>query len=74
MEEREYVDLERRVQAQEELLTALIASVAMEHPAILPHLEGMFSRRSSAPDEPRPDTLAHAEQVLRTARRMAGAN
>ncbi len=73
MDGREAADLERRVQAHEELLTALIAAVGVEHPAILTRLEGMFAERGTG-DQRYPDTVAHAAQVLRAARRQVGAN
>jgi hypothetical protein len=74
MDPRESADLERRVQAHEELLTALIAAVGKEHPAVLSGLEAMFAKRAGAGEAGHPDTVAHAEQILRTARRFVGAN
>jgi hypothetical protein len=73
MDQREYADLERRVQAHEELLTALIGAVGKEHPAILTELERMFAERADG-GQRYPDTTAHATQVLRAARREVGAN
>jgi hypothetical protein len=73
MDQREYADLERRVQAHEELLTALIGAVGKEHPAILTELERMFAERVDG-DRRYPDTVAHGTEVLRAARREVGAN
>ena len=73
MDPRESADLDRRVQAHEELLTALITSVGLEHPAILTRLEAMFSERAGGADPTRPDTVAHAQQILRAARHGVGA-
>jgi len=75
VDEREHADLERRVQAHEELLTALVAAVGREHPAVLTTLESMFAEKwSGGPETPRPDTVAHVDQMLRVARRQVGAN
>ena len=74
MDPRQSADLERRVQAHEELLTALITSVGLEHPAILTRLEGMFTARAPAADATQPDTVDHVGQILRIARRGVGAN
>jgi len=67
---REHADLERRVQAHEELLTALVAAVALEHPAALTRFESMFAERGDGGN----DTVAHVQQILRVARRQVGAN
>lgn len=72
MDPREKADLERRVQAHEELLAALITSIGLEHPAIVTRLEGMFTERSGG-DPTQPDTVAHVGQILRIARRGVGA-
>jgi hypothetical protein len=74
MDPRENADLERRVQAHEELLTALIGAVGKEHPAILTRLEGMFAERRDGGGQEYADTVARAAQILRTARREVGAN
>lgn len=75
MDQRERTDLERRVQAHEELLTALIAAVGREQPAVLTGLEAMFAvRPNDGAGTPHPDTANHVEQMLRVARRQVGAN
>jgi hypothetical protein len=74
MDERMHADLERRVQAHEELLTALIAAVSLEHPASLTRLESMFAERRGGAEVPATATVGHAEQILRAARRLVGAN
>lgn len=72
MDERERTDLERRVQAHEELLTALVAAIGRERPAVLSGLEAMFAVRPSGAGTPHPDTANHVDQMLRVARRQAG--
>ena len=74
MDPRQSADLERRVQAHEELLTALVTAVGLEHPTILSRLEGMFSGAAPASDPTQPSTVDHIQQVLRIARRGVGAN
>jgi hypothetical protein len=74
MDERMHADLERRVQAHEEVLTSLVAAVGLEHPATLTRLESMFAERRGGVHEPAEDTVGHAEQILRAARRLVGAN
>jgi hypothetical protein len=74
MDPRETADLERRVQAHEELLTALVVAVAKEHPAILTGLEGAFVAGAPSGEATQPSTLDHIAQILRIARRDVGAN
>ena len=69
MDERRLMDLERRVQAHEALLAELIAGVGRQHPAILAKLEAIFSEHRPRPDQHYADTVAHAGQIVRIARR-----
>lgn len=65
-------DLPRRVQAHEELLTALMAALCKTQPAVLTELESMFAKRTS--EAGHPDTVEHAQEILRVVRRIVGAN
>jgi len=69
-------DIDRRVQAQEMILTELLARASEQDGNLLTHLEQMLSQKGPTHDrdDDGPDSLRYAQGIVAAARRLSEAH